>query len=250
MRATRDILNVWRKFDSFPMETITKAWYFQLSSENKQRTVDQMIAHREQYGTSGNCFDLAIWLIHEFRQANLPSYAVLTPDSHVAVVAINEKGNRYLCDLGDQWIEPILIDRDSDEYTEEYLDHFFPGARVKLKSNDDNSLFVKYRRPNGKEMDQTYLLKPISDEQLMIEAEKTQRSLRTPLVEMRIFTDREVIHWEFDDFISFYSSMEGKQMESELPTQKEWAERIYEVSGISTNIIKDAFEVYSRQAGQ
>ncbi|WP_435921095.1 hypothetical protein [Paenibacillus sp. DYY-L-2] len=228
------------------METITKAWYFQITSEKKQRTVDQMIAHREQYGTSGNCFDLAIWLIHEFRQAKLPSYAVLTPDSHVAVVAINEKGNRYLCDLGDQWIEPILIDRESEEYTEEYLAHFFPGARVKLKSNDDNSLFVKYRRPNGKEMDQTYLLKPISDEQLMIEAEKTQRTLRTPLVEMRIFAEREVIHWEFDDFISFYSSMEGKRMERALPTQTEWAERINKVSGINTNIIKDAFEVYSK----
>lgn len=42
-----------------------------------------------------------------------------------------------------------LINRDSEEYTEEYLDRFFPGPRVKLKSNDDISLFEKYRRPNG-----------------------------------------------------------------------------------------------------
>jgi len=57
------------------METITKAWYFQLASRIKQRTVEQMKIHREQYGTSGNCFDLAIWLIDEFRQGKFASYA-------------------------------------------------------------------------------------------------------------------------------------------------------------------------------
>ena len=52
MRATSDVLAVWRKFDEFPMETLTKAWYFQSASGRKQRTVEQMKEHREQYGTS------------------------------------------------------------------------------------------------------------------------------------------------------------------------------------------------------
>lgn len=245
VRATRDILNVWKKFDGFPMETITKAWHFHLSSEMKQRTVDQMISHREQYGVSGNCFDLAIWLIHEFRQANVECYAILTPDSHVAVVAVNGDGNKYLCDLGDQWIEPILIDHESEDYTEEYLDGFFPGAQIKLELRG-NSLFVKYKRPNGKEMDQTYLLNPISDEQLVFEGEKTQRILRSPLVEKRIFTEREVIHWEFDNYISFYSSAEGKIIESELQTKEEWAERIENASGIDKKVVTIALETYSK----
>lgn len=43
-----------------------------------------------------------MWLIHEFRQEKFTSCAILTPDSHVAVVVLNENGDRYLCDLGDQ----------------------------------------------------------------------------------------------------------------------------------------------------
>ena len=246
MRATQDVLSIWRKFDNFPMETITKAWYFQLTSGYKQRTVEQMKAHREQYGTSGNCFDLAIWLIDEFRQEKFHSYAILTPESHVAVVVLNEKGNRFLCDLGDQWIEPILIEPNNDNYTEEFLDNFFPGAQVKLESKD-NSLFVKYKRPNGKVSNQEYILNPLSDERLIAEGEKTQRILSTPLVERRIFTDRHVIHWEFDNYISFFSSIDGKQMESKLKTMEEWVERISNASGINKRIVRDALNVYSKK---
>jgi len=247
LRATKDVISIWRKFDDFPMETITKAWYFQLASDYKQRTVEQMKSHREQYGTSGNCFDLAIWLIHEFRREKFTCYAILTPSSHVAVVVLNEKGNRYLCDLGDQWIEPILIEQNNENYTEEFLDNFFPGAQVKLESQA-NSLFVTYKRPNGKVSKQTYVLNPITDERLIAEGERTQRTLRTPLVERRIFTDSHVIHWEFDNYISFFSSMDGKQIESKLQTMEEWAERISNVSGINKKIIRDALEVYSKKS--
>lgn len=247
MRATQDILSIWRKFDNFPMETITKAWYSQSDANSKQRTVEQMKSHREQYGTSGNCFDLAMWLIHEFRQQKFNSYAILTPDSHVAVIVLNEKGDRYLCDLGDQWIEPILIEQNHEDYTEEFLDNFFPGAQVKLESQE-NSLLVTYKRPNGKEINQTYLLNPITDERLIAEGEKTQRTLRSPLVEKRIFTDEQVIHWEFDNYISFFSSMDGKQIESKLPTIEEWVERIGNVSGINKKLVRDALEVYSKKS--
>lgn len=247
MRATQDILSIWREFDAFPMETITKAWYYRLASGAKQRTVEQMKLHREQYGTSGNCFDLTIWLIHAFRQENMTSYAILTPDSHVAAVVLDEQGNRYLCDLGDQWIEPILIEPDHEHYTEEFLENFFPAAKIKLESQA-NSLLVKYRRPNGKEMKQTYLLTPISDERLIAEGEKTQRTLSGPLVEKRIFADFEVIHWEFDQDISFFSSMKGKQMESKLQSIEEWAERINTRSGIDTQVVIDALEMYSKKS--
>ncbi|MFC4600024.1 hypothetical protein [Cohnella hongkongensis] len=243
MRASADILDIWRRFDPFPMETLTKAWYLQQTAGAKQRTVEQMKLHREQYGTAGNCFDLAIWLNHEFNQEKLSSYAILTPDAHVAVVVLNEHGHRYLCDLGDQWIEPILIDPESEDYTEELLEGFFPGSLVKVESRG-NLLLVTYRRPNGKESKQTYTLDPISNEKLIAEGEKTQRTLWHPLVEKRIFTDEEVIHWEFDNFISFYSTMAGKQPESRLETAEEWAERIGSVSGISKEVIRDALEVY------
>lgn len=246
MQATPDVLSVWRQFDHFPMETITKAWYYPQSSGTKQRSVEQMKTHREQYGTSGNCYDLALWLLHEFRQQQLQSYAVLTADLHVALVVINEAGNRFLCDLGDQWIQPILIDQNHEDYTEEYVDNFFPGAQVKLKSKEHN-LYVTYRRPNGKEIEQLYYLNPISDERLIAEGEKTQCTLYSPLVEKRIFTASEVMHWEFDNDMSFYSSMDGKKYESKLQSVEEWAERIAAVSGINKEIIRVALEVYSKK---
>ncbi|WP_052487678.1 GNAT family N-acetyltransferase [Gordoniibacillus kamchatkensis] len=114
MRATGEILKVWRLFDHHPMETLTKAWCFSCSPEPRQRSVAQMKEHRLQYGTSGNCFDLALWLIEEYKREGITAYAIghdlCTPKAHVAVVAINERGERFFCDLGDQWIEPIWID--------------------------------------------------------------------------------------------------------------------------------------------
>lgn len=109
------------------METLTKAWHSLIDPERKQRTTDVMKEHRALYGTSGNCFDLAIWLIDEFRQNKRPCYGVLTEHLHVAVVAVNEEGYKYFCDLGDQWIEPILLEPGHEAYTEEFVDGFFPG---------------------------------------------------------------------------------------------------------------------------
>lgn len=249
MRATEDVLAVWRKFDEFPMETLTKAWHLLTTTGPKQRTVEQMKLHREQYGTSGNCFDLAIWLLHEFRKEKVTAYPVLTPDDHVAVVALNEYGNRYLCDLGDQWIEPILIEPSSDEYTEEYLSSFFPGALVKVETETNvDRLVVTYQRPNGKEIKQTYLLSPVTDEQLLVEAEKTQGTLWQALVEKRMFNADEVVHWEFDDDISFISSMQGKKMESKLHTLEEWAARIAKVSGMNKSLVEHALEIYAKKS--
>lgn len=247
LRATQDVMKIWRKFDNFPMETITKAWYSIINPRCEQRTVEIMEEHRERYGTSGNCFDLAIWLIDAFRNEKLNCYAILTPHSHVAVVVINEEGNRFLCDLGDQWIEPILIERENEEYTEDYLSGFFPGAQVKITTEMDK-LLVKYKRPNGKESSQRYILTPVSDGALVKAGQRTQRILRNPLVETRIFTDNEVLHWEFDNYTSFISSTEGKKIESELNSNEEWAERISNRSGISRDIVRKALEVYSKKS--
>jgi len=48
MKATREVLQVWHMFDDYPMETITKAWYFSQPDEIKQRSVDLMKEHRSQ----------------------------------------------------------------------------------------------------------------------------------------------------------------------------------------------------------
>ncbi len=46
MEAPAEILSVWRQFDDFPMETLTKAWYSQRSGEQKQRSVELMKEQR------------------------------------------------------------------------------------------------------------------------------------------------------------------------------------------------------------
>ena len=247
MRASKDILDVWRGFDDFPMETITKAWYSQMEMEPKQRSVEQMRQHREQYGTSGNCFDLAIWLIDEFRQQELHSYAILTPHSHVAVVAVSGEGKKYLCDLGDQWIEPILIDAGDEAYTPQFLDGFFPGAKVKLNVQPDH-LVVQYKRPNGKTSLQTFYLRPLSEAELIAAGEKAQQTLRRPLVEKRLFLPEQTAHWEFDTDKSFISYQEGREEESQLDSIEAWAERISGRSGIAEDVVRQALRVYAERS--
>lgn len=118
LNAPHEILAVWKRFDPFPMETITKAWLLKHFPSKGQRTVEEMIDHRSKTQASGNCFDLAIWLIHEFKLAALDAYAVGenlgTPEAHVGVIAHDRAGRRYLCDLGDLWIQPIAIDEPSE----------------------------------------------------------------------------------------------------------------------------------------
>ncbi|NMO97040.1 hypothetical protein [Paenibacillus lemnae] len=243
MKAAKEILEVWRAFDHFPMETLTKAWYLQSGDEPKQRSVDLMKMHREQYGTSGNCFDLALWLLEELRQNKMDCYGIVTPDDHVAVIVLGDQGQRYLCDLGDQWIQPVLIERGSKEYTEDWLRGFFPGSEIKVQVQQEH-LDLTYKRPNGKESKQTYLLTPVSDAELTARGEQTQKTLRRPLVEQRLFSKDEVTHWEFDDYSSFHSTMNGKVDENALDSIEEWAHRIHSVTGMSRDVIIQALEVY------
>ena len=116
------------------METLTKAWLYETDRGRRQRTVSEMVDDRLQFGTSGNCFDLAVWLLHAFEIAGIDAYAIghdlLTPNAHVAVLAV-DNGYRYLCDLGDQWIAPILIDSASADFTRQPVSGFVTGGRVK-----------------------------------------------------------------------------------------------------------------------
>ncbi|SFI27883.1 hypothetical protein SAMN02799624_00073 [Paenibacillus sp. UNC496MF] len=247
MRASSDILAVWRAFDAFPMETLTKAWHFRSGNEPKQRSVELMRLHRERYGSSGNCFDLALWLIDAFRREGIPAYAVghdlLTPNAHVAVAALDERGRAYLCDLGDQWIEPILIDAESGDFTDEPLAGFVSGARVAL-SVREGWLHVAYLRPNGKRSEQAYDLRPIAPDALLAAGEYSQRLLRKPLVERRIYTEAEVLHWELGDGTSFLSGDRGRTEEAPMRSQADRVERIRLHTGMDRQVIEQALAVY------
>ncbi|WP_282941335.1 hypothetical protein [Paenibacillus sp. RC67] len=248
MRATQDILQIWNLFDSHPMETLTKAWYAAISGEGKQRSVETMEEHRHRYGLSGNCFDLALWLIHAYRANGMNAYGVghnlHTPKAHVAVVAVNYRGQRYFCDLGDQWIEPILVDSTSADYCEEALEGFVTGGKVKPETIAEGIRFA-YIRPNGKVSYQSFNLTPIQENELVAAGHYSQSLLRHPLVEIRLKKANEIVHWEFDRWSSFISCNDGLVHESKLGDNEQWAERIHEQTGMNREIVMKALALYA-----
>ncbi|MCS7458662.1 hypothetical protein N0M98_00805 [Paenibacillus doosanensis] len=251
MRASVDIVKVWRQFDHHPMETLTKAWHISQGAPGRQRTVQMMEEHRRQFGTSGNCFDLALWLMHEFGKNGIESYPIghhlHTPRAHVAVIAVGERGQTYFCDLGDQWIEPILIDASCEDFTQDELDGFVAGGRIKaeLPAGRNEAKFT-YIRPNGKISEQTFSLEPIEMNEFIAAANTSQSLLRYPLVEMRFTEHNEVRHWEFDRWNSFVSCSEGLIRESKLEMEEtgEWARRIHQRTGMHTDVIIRALNTY------
>lgn len=249
MNAPQQILSVWRKFDRFPMETLTKAWYSTLGTEKKQRDIALMKEHRQQYGITGNCFDLAIWLLDQFHKEGITAYPIgskmKTKRAHAAVVAEDENGYRYLCDLGDQWLNPILLDLNSEDYTNELLTGFFPAASVQvLPRNDEVEIF--YYRPNGKVSKQSYQLEAIEMNEFLIAAELSQRNIsQKPLLECRVPYKEEVAHWEFYDWKSYFSSNEGLKEEEALQSNSEWAKKIADMTGYNLELVEISLAVFS-----
>ncbi|PLR76664.1 hypothetical protein CU633_15055 [Bacillus sp. V3-13] len=50
MRPPKEIMEVWKRFERFPMETLTKVWYHQKGTVKKQRSVDLMKEHYHEFG--------------------------------------------------------------------------------------------------------------------------------------------------------------------------------------------------------
>ncbi|MCQ4088502.1 hypothetical protein [Saccharibacillus sp. JS10] len=250
MLAPENILKVWKRFDEFPMETLTKAWLHANGEGSKPRSVDVMRKQREQYGTSGNCFDLALWLIDEFRSEGIICYPIGehlgTEKAHAAVIAMDREGSRYLCDLGDQWIQPILVDPGAEGYTEEPLEGFFPGAYIAV-SSDGEQAKIRYIRHNGKESQMLFNLTPVGEAEFREAAAYSQSLLRHPLVEKRIeiCTGHNIVHWEYDQGTARVSSHTGLYRESEPHGQETWVTRIAQRSGIDRHIVQIALDTYA-----
>ena len=248
MQASKEILAVWREFDEFPMETLTKAWVYAQGGSPKQRDVETMKRQREQYGITGNCFDLSIWLLAAFEEAGIEAYPIGselgTEDVHAAVMAVDSEGRRFLCDLGDQWLQPILVDADDAAYTDEKLAGFFPGAEVQVIP--EKEMFkVVYHRPNGKFSTQTYSADPVAMEEFLAAAEISQNTVYPkPLLEVRLPWENETAHWEFFDWESFLSTSKGLFEDSPLAAIDEWVERIHDKTGFDKKVVKESLEFY------
>lgn len=250
MEAPEEILSVWQQFDDFPMETLTKAWYYQRSDEKKQRSVELMKQHRTQYGITGNCFDLAIWLLAAFDGAGVKAYPVGrelgTEQAHAAIMAEDRDGRRFLCDLGDQWIQPILVDVDRQEFKRESLSGFFPGAEVQVKPTD-KGIEVIYYRPNGKQSNQLYTIEPVDRADFLEAAEYSQRHIHPePLLEVRLREHDETVHWEFDNWKSFLSTSTGLYPDSPIELLEEWVERIHDKTQYDREFLVESLSFYQR----
>lgn len=248
MQAGEHLLNVWRRFDGLPMDNLVKAWNYERAGLKKQRSVEQMREHREAHGLGGNCFDLALWLIAEFREAGIEAYAIgselSTEEAHAAVLALDEKGRRFLCDLGDQWIQPILVDSQDPAFSDAPQAGFFPGADVQLSAEPDG-MTVIYQRPGGKLSVQKYTLEPVGEEVFWQAAEYSQHQLgKTPLIEVRVPFEGDTAHWEFNNWQSELSTNEGLFQEEPAPSSEAWVDRIHERSGYDRDIIEEALAFY------
>ncbi|RLQ90978.1 hypothetical protein [Planomicrobium sp. Y74] len=248
MKASEEILTVWRKFDDFPMETLTKAWLYSKQVNRKQRDVGTMKQHHKEFGVTGNCFDLAIWLLDAFKEAGIEAYPIGselgTGDDHAAVMAVDREGRRFLCDLGDQWLQPILVDGDDVAYTDEKQAGFFPGAEVQVLPEKD-TFKVVYHRPNGKFSTQVYSALPVSMKEFLAAADFSQSHVYPkPLLEVRLPWENETAHWEFCNWKSFLSTSKGLVEDPPLATIDEWVERIHEKTGYDKTLLKESLEYF------
>ncbi|TAA72194.1 hypothetical protein [Planococcus salinarum] len=248
MKASKEILAVWRKFDDFPMETLTKAWLYSTQGNRKQRDVETMKQHRAEFGVTGNCFDLAIWLLDEFKEAGVKAYPIGselgTGDDHAAVIAVDRMGRRFLCDLGDQWLQPILIDGDDKAYTNEKLAGFFPGAEVQVLP-EKGAFKVVYHRPNGKFSTQIYSADSVSMGEFLAAADFSQSHVYPkPLLEVRLPWENETAHWEFFDWKSFLSTSQGLVEDPPLAMIEEWVERLHQKTGYDKTFLKESLEYF------
>ena len=248
MIASKEILSVWHSFDDFPMETLTKAWVYSKGGHPKQRDVETMKKHREQYGITGNCFDLAIWLLDAFKEAGVEAYPIGselgTEEAHAAVIAVDGEGRRFLCDLGDQWLQPVLIDADSNAYRKDKLSGFFPGAEVQVVP-DKASFEVIYHRPNGKVLTQNFSSEPVAMKDFLDAAEYSQNHVYPKaLLEIRFPYKNEIAHWEFFNWKSFLSTSEGLYPDAPAATIEEWVERIGQKTGYDRQFLMEALTIY------
>jgi hypothetical protein len=247
--SSHPILKTWKKFDSFPMETLTKAWYFHKGTTKKQRDVSLMKEHRMQYGNTGNCFDLALWLLDEFKNDGITAFPIgsmfHSDEAHVAVVALDEKGNRYLCDLGDQWLQPILVETNNEDYSNEKLKGFFPAAEIQVQSRGQNHIEILYHRPNGKISNQLFDLTPIERNVFLHGAEYSQNHVYPkPLFECRVPYKNETAHWEFFNWESFLSTSEGLHDGDQTDSIEHWVNMIHEKSGYQKEFLYEALRKY------
>lgn len=247
MRAPQEILDVWHLFDDKPMDTVMKLWWSKQPEGGGQRSVSLIKEHYAQYGVAGNCVDLSLWLIEEFRNRGIEAYGIAddvnAKRAHIAVIAVDQDGNKYLCDLGDQWIQPMFINENLKP-SPEWISGYFPAAKVKQETTGHKTKLL-FQRPNGKVSSSTFNTAPLKDDFLWDLSERVQLVFRkSPLIEIRLSINDEIAHWEFDNWTSFLSTSEKLTKEESNLSLDEWVQRIHSRTGMNKAFLDEALRYY------
>ncbi|MFD2628896.1 hypothetical protein [Oceanobacillus kapialis] len=250
LHIPNEIQSVWGRFDDFPMETLTKMWIHLQEKRGRQRSVSEMKEHREQHGVTGNCFDLSLWLLDEFKRAGIPAYPIGhhlgEEHAHVAIMALDSEGKRYFCDLGDQWLKPLPIDARAEDGIR--LKGHFPAAEIQFEAHGE-SLEIQYYRPNGKASRQVFDLASINRRDFLKGAEASQKIIKPkPLLECRVPYKSGKAHWEFYNWESCLSTEEGLIREPLLQSVDEWVEKLHAQTNYDQDILKQVLEAYKKIA--
>lgn len=247
MRAPQEILDVWHLFDDKPIDTLMKLWWSKQPGGGGQRSVSLIKEHYAQYGVAGNCVDLSLWLIEEFRYRGIEAYGIAddvnAERAHIAVVAVDQEGNKYVCDLGDQWIQPMLL-HENPNTSHEWLSGYFPAAKVKQETSGHKTKWL-FQRPNGKVSSSTFNTTPLKDDFLWDLSQRVQLVFRkSPLIEIRLPIKDNIAHWEFDNWTSFLSTSEKLTKEESNLSLDDWVQIIHTRTGMNKAFLNEALRYY------
>ena len=245
MYAPAPLLAVWNPFATLPCETFTKGWWYGRSQgDARQRGVPEMIEHRARFGGAGNCFDLALWLMHLFEEAGIDARPLAchwgTSDAHVAVLATVATGEEFLCDPGDCWITPVLA-----ESNDEWRRGFFPGREIRTRRLED-VFEVDCRRGDGEVCIERYPLAHRSNAEFAEACRHSQNLLRRPFCEclLRHQGTGELSLWEYDRGRSYYNLFEQRDYEPTRSGAAAWQLHITERSGLGAVLIREGFAAH------
>jgi hypothetical protein len=247
--APSSITQVWDRFANVPCETFTKGWWFRTCcGEPTQRTVAQMREHRVAYGAGGNCFDLALWLLHDLREHGLVAWIIsrdlLQYDAHVAVL-VKAEGAEFLCDLGDLWLRPVHATGDPV-----WLDGHVAGRSIRVRSTDEQ-LEIDCRNTAGEIYVEHYDRTLVDDELFLRACHQSQRLLRRPFCQ--ILRPRPVTGgrqlWGYDREATYVIGEDGRfHHEPSCKTRAEYIARIAVVTGLTLPLIEEGFAAYDEGA--
>ncbi len=246
MEPSKGIIDVWDRFDSIPVETLTKAWYWSKKERDQQRSVVKMQANRQTYGCGGNSFDLSIWLVDEFTRAGYTAWAVghhLFQENTAVAVIVEDDTGQYFCNIGRRWNKPAYIGKARGQESIKNNRAIAHGYEVSLWRDGDQLTITSINHIDLVE-EEVFSLKKLDMVSLREAAEFSQRQLVQPYVAVRTQWRGEFARWEFRDFTSCL--MTEKECVEEMPATSldEWVERIHQRTGMDRYVVRMALAVY------